>query len=143
MRRSPHILFKILLLLGLAVVAVFVWLGFQMPDKARRGYAHWAAMDLIATAHEKSGRLPGSWADLTPWYDDSWVGPRNHVSLQEMRSRVEIDFQNLAALAAAPEQQPLPKVIHFKDKSGVRWIKAEEELAAALSRKDPESRPWR
>lgn len=143
MRWSLPILFKTLLLLGLAVVAVFVWLGFQMPEKARRGYAHWAAVDLIATAHEKSGRLPVSWADLSPWYDDSWVGPRNHVSLQEMRSKVEIDFQNLAALAAAPQRRPLPKVIHFKDKSGVRWVHAEQELAAALTRKDLEPRPQR
>lgn len=119
--------------LGLAVaIALSSSIIWPTPTRIRFMYAEWAAMEVIVTAHEKSGRVPASWEDLEPWYKTSNPVPRSGIEWDQLRDNVAIHFHQLQLLAASPNdwhQSPRNKIIVPHVSLKMHWIHPERDLA--------------
>lgn len=123
----------VLCLLPIIVLGLAFYISRQMPSRLKHMYGEWAATELIMTAHHLSGRLPASWDELAPWYEQSNTTPRSGISFQQLRELVEIDFSQLPHIeAAARSERPRPEsrlLIRKKDGRGGHWISPNQMLA--------------
>lgn len=123
----------VLCLLPIIVLGFAFYISRQMPSRLKHMYAEWATIELIMTTHHLSGRLPASWEDLAPWYEQSNTTPRSGISFPQLRELVEIDFSQLPNIeAAARSGRPLPEsrsLIRKKDGRGGHWISPNQMLA--------------
>lgn len=120
-------------LLLVVLIGLAFYISRQMPSRLKHMYGEWAATELIMTAHHLSGRLPASWDELAPWYEQSNSTPRSGISFPHLRELVEIDFSKLPNIeAAARSGRPLPEsrsLIRKKDGRGGHWIRPNQMLA--------------
>jgi hypothetical protein len=131
-------------LLVVAIVALaslpigFVIAYRQVTQSISDMYAQWACAEMVIAHYDQYGRAPSNWEQMLPFYHPN-SAHNGGLSVDQIRSRISIDFAMIDSLRMLYLDGSIPEVIQTVSGIQSHWAGAEPNklVNQALTAKAP------